>query len=199
MREISREIPQEEPAWRLIGEAFQTYLLVEQGDTLLLIDKHAAHERMNFDRMKAQGYEAMAQPLITPAIFTPSPREGEALLENLPLLARFGFVCEDFGDGAVAVREIPADLEPGQAEQTLCELAGQLISTARADPTSARDALLRTMACKAAIKGGQKNSREELLAVARAVVSGQVQYCPHGRPVAITLTRGQLEKQLKRT
>ena len=177
----------------------QTYLIVEQGEEIYLIDKHAAHERMHFDRMKAAGYQPMAQALLEPVVFTPPPEEGEALLDHLPLLAQFGFACEPFGGGALVVREIPDYLEPGQVAPTLEEIAGQLLTGAGADPQAARDALLHTMACKAAVKGGQKNSRQELLVVAQAVLSGQVKYCPHGRPVAITMTRSQLERQFKRS
>ena len=189
----------EEVPWRLAGEILQTYLIVEQGDEIHLIDKHAAHERMNFDRMKAAGYQPMAQTLLAPVVFTPPPEEGEALLDNLPLLSRFGFACEEFGGGALVVREIPDYLEPGQVEPALCEIAGQLRSGAGAAPPAARDAVLHTMACKAAVKGGQKNAREELLVVVREVMAGHVKYCPHGRPVAITMTRGQLERQFKRS
>ena len=148
--------------------------------------------------MKETGYEPMAQTLLVPVLFTPAPEEGAALLSNLDLLRRVGFACEDFGGGAIAVREVPDYLEPGQAEEALCEVAEKLLSTGGADPDTVQDAVLHTMACKAAVKGGQKNSREELLVVARAVVSGQVRYCPHGRPVAITMTKAQLEKQFKR-
>lgn len=189
----------EETPWHLVGEVFQTYLLVEQGDTVHLIDKHAAHERMQFDRMKAADYQPMAQTLVVPVVFTPAPEEGEALIANLPLLARFGFLCEEFGGGALVVRAVPDYLDPGQAEGALTELAGQLLAGSGADPQAARDTLLHTMACKAAVKGGQRNSREELLVVARAVMAGEVKYCPHGRPVAITLTKGELEKQFKRS
>jgi DNA mismatch repair protein MutL len=172
---------------------------VERGDEVLFIDKHAAHERLNFDRMKAAGYAPMVQTLLAPEVFTPAPEEKEVLLENLPLLARYGFACEDFGGGALAVREVPDYLDPGGAVSALCEIAAALLSGASADPDSARDAVLHTMACKAAVKGGQRNSREELLVAARAVVTGQVRYCPHGRPVAITLTKKDLEKQFRRT
>ena len=130
--------------------------------------------------------------------FTPAPEEGEVLLNHLPLLAQFGFACEAFGGGALVVREIPDYLEPGQVEPALSEIAGQLLTGGGADPQAARDAVLHTMACKAAIKGGWRTSPQELERVARAVMSGQVRYCPHGRPVAIELTRGQLEKQFKR-
>ncbi len=186
-------------SWRLAGEVLNTYLIVEQGDTVYLIDKHAAHERLNFDRMKEAGYQPMVQTLLIPEVFTPAPEEQEILLENLPLLARFGFACEDFGGGALAVREVPDYLDPGGAASALSEIASALLTGASADPDAARDAVLHTMACKAAVKGGQRNSREELMVVARAVLSGQVKYCPHGRPVAITLTRKALEKQFKRS
>lgn len=195
----AKEVTAEEAPWRLAGEILQTYLIVEQGDTVHLIDKHAAHERMNFDRMKAAGYQPMPQTLLAPVVFTPPPEEGVALLDNLDLLTQFGFACEEFGGGAFVVREIPDYLEPGQVEAALCELAGELLKGAGADPQAARDAVLHTMACKAAIKGGQKNTREELLVVVREVMAGRVKYCPHGRPVAVTMTRQQLEHQFKRS
>lgn len=175
-----------------------TYIIVEQGDSVLLIDKHAAHERMNFDRMKAEGYQPMVQSLLVPVTFTPAAEEQAALLSHLPLLAQFGFEVEDFGGGSLIVRQAPFDVDFGDIESTLTELAAKLLVTGTADPDAARDDMLHTMACKAAIKGGQKNGPAELEAVARAVVNGEVKYCPHGRPVAIELTRAQLEKQFKR-
>ena len=193
------ETPAAEAPWRLAGEVLNTYLIVEQGETVYFIDKHAAHERLNFDRMKEAGYTPMVQTLLVPEVFTPAPEEGAVLLDNLPLLSQFGFACADFGGGALAVREVPDYLDPGQAAGALSEIASALLTGAAADPDSARDAVLHTMACKAAIKGGQRNSREELLVVAQAVVSGQVKYCPHGRPVAITMTKKELEKQFKRS
>ena len=187
-----------EAPWRIAGELFNTYILVEQGDTVLLIDKHAAHERMNFERLKAQGYRPMAQQLLTPIVFTPQAEEGAVLLQNLELMMEFGFECEDFGDGAVLVRQVPYDIDPSETESTLTEMAAKLMTAGTLDPGSARDDLLHTIACKAAIKGGQKNGPEELRVVAEAVMADRVRYCPHGRPVAIELTRKQLEKQFKR-
>ena len=189
---------QEEIPWRVAGEVLRTYVIVEQGDKILLIDKHAAHERMNFDRLKAEGYDPMSQQLLTPVVVNLPAEEAAALLEQLPLLERFGFEAEDFGAGALMVSRAPFDIPPEKVEETLSELARRLLTTGSADPASARDELLHTMACKAAIKGGWKNAAEELEAVARAVISGQVKYCPHGRPVAIEMTRQQLEKQFKR-
>ena len=189
----------EEAPWRLAGEVLNTYIIVEQGDKILFIDKHAAHERMNFDRMKAAGYDPMAQTLLSPQVCRLSPEEHAALLSHLPLLEEFGFGVEDFGGGALVVRQAPFDVDAGDIEATLTEIAQKLLTTGSADPAAARDELLHTMACKAAIKGGWKTSPQELERVARAVMTGKVKYCPHGRPVAIELTRKQLEKQFKRS
>ena len=190
--------PREEP-WQVRGELFHTYVMVEQGDKVLLIDKHAAHERANFDRLKAADYQPMVQQLLVPVTFTPAPEERAVLLDQLPLLARFGFEVEEFGSAALAARSAPDYLDAGEIEPALLELARRIRVTGSADPQSARDELLHTMACKAAIKGGQRNGPQELEEVARMVLSGAVRYCPHGRPVAIELTRAQLEKQFKRT
>ena len=195
---VQPELPMEEIPWRIVGEVLHTYIIVEQGETVLLIDKHAAHERMNFDRMKAQDYQPMVQSLLAPVTFRPSAEELAVLLEHLPLLEEFGFQVEDFGGGALVVRQAPFDVAVGEIEPTLLEIAGKLLTTGRADPAAARDELLHTMACKAAIKGGWKSGEQELEKVVRAVISGAVKYCPHGRPVAIEMTKKQLEKQFKR-
>ena len=187
----------EEPAWRMAGEVLNTYIIVEQGDSVFFIDKHAAHERMNFDRMKAEGYDPMAQTLLTPAVCRLSAEEQEVLLSNRELLEEFGFDVDELGR-ELAVRQAPFDVEVGDIEATLSEIARKLLSTGSADPAAARDELLHTMACKAAIKGGWKSSPQELERVAKAVMTGRVKYCPHGRPVAIELTKKELEKQFKR-
>ena len=196
------EQPEETPdtaAWRLAGELFDTYVIVEQGDTAYLIDKHAAHERMNFDRMRAADWKPMSQLLLTPQVLHLAPEECGVLLEQMGLLEQFGFAVESFGGDEVLVREAPNDLSADQIEPALEEIASKLLLTGTADPAAVRDEVLHPMACKAAIKGGWKNDRAELEVVARAVMSGQVKYCPHGRPVAIELSRQQLEKQFKRS
>ncbi len=187
----------EELPWRMVGEVLHTYIVVEQGDRVFFIDKHAAHERMNFDRMKAQGYDPMAQTLLSPALCRLPAQEQAVLLAHQELLGQFGFDVDQLGD-ALAVRQAPFDVDVGDIEATLSELAQRLLTTGDADPAAARDELLHTMACKAAIKGGWKTSDQELERVAQAVMSGQVKYCPHGRPVAIELTQKELEKQFKR-
>ena len=191
-------LPKEEP-WVIRGELFHTYVMVEQGDKVLLIDKHAAHERANFDRLKSEDYQPMVQELLTPLTFSLAPEERAVLLEQSELLARFGFEAEEFGSNALAVRAAPDYLETGDIGPALSELARRLRLTGTADPASARDELLHTLACKAAIKGGWHSGTEELEEAARLVMSGAVKYCPHGRPVAVELTKKQLEKQFKRT
>ena len=193
----AKKEPEQQP-WKITGELFDTYIIVQQGERALLIDKHAAHERMNFDRLKAEDYEPMVQQLLTPAVFTPAAQERQVLAENLALLARFGFEVEEFGSDALIVRQAPFDVGAEDVVNTLTEIAAGLLTTGRADPSAARDHLLHTMACKAAIKGGWKSGPQELERVAKAVMDGDVKYCPHGRPVAIELTRKDLEKQFKR-
>ena len=192
-------VGQEKPApWRFAGEVLHTYIIAEDGDDVWLIDKHAAHERINFDRMKAQAEPIMGQQLLAPVVLDLSQEQYAVLLEQLPLLEQFGFQAEDFGSGSLVVRSIPSDIETGQIRETLEELADKLLTGGSADPAAARDAMLHTMACKAAIKGGWHSDEAELRAIIEKVQSGEVQYCPHGRPVKVKLTRYEIEKMFKR-
>jgi len=183
--------------WRVAGEVLRTYIVCESEEgCVYLIDKHAAHERINFDRLKAGLEPPMRQTLLTPAAVDLGREEAALLLENLPLLEDFGFSCEDFGGGSVLVREVPADLDAADVTATLEEVAGKLRQGRT--PAERREGLLHTMACKAAIKGGWKSGPEELRALAAKVQSGEVKYCPHGRPVAVKITKYELEKMFKR-
>ena len=140
----------------------------------------------------------MSQFLLSPVVFTPAPEEQDLLLEHVEDLTRVGFEVEDFGGGSLAVRSVPDYLAGGDIEAALTEIAGKLALTGSTGAGERRDEILHTMACKAAIKGGWKNAPEELDRVARAVMAGEVKYCPHGRPVAVELTQAELEKQFKR-
>ena len=188
----------EEAPWRIAGEVLKTYIICEDGDgAVWLIDKHAAHERVRFDALKASPVPPMEQQLLTPAAVTLSGEEYSAVLENLPLLERCGFRCEDFGDGTVLVRALPDDVPAAETASTLEEMAQKLLLQ-RADPETLRDELLHTIACKSAIKAGMTSDVTELAALVRRVQSGEIRYCPHGRPVAARLTRYELEKMFKR-
>ena len=187
-----------ETPWRIAGEVLKTYIICEDGEqNVWLIDKHAAHERIRFDALKADPVPPMAQQLLTPAAVTLTAEEYGAVLEQLDVLAGYGFLCEDFGDGAVLVREIPDYIRAEDAAATLEELARKLLLQ-RADPAGARDELLHTMACKSAIKAGMTTDAAELAALVREVQSGAVRYCPHGRPVAVKLRKYEVEKMFKR-
>ena len=199
------EEPQQElplpkaPDYRIIGEALNTYILVEQAGSLLLIDKHAAHERILFEKLRANTEPVMPQLLLTPVLCEPEREEAAVLLENAGLLAQYGYEISDYGDGVLAIRQIPSEIAPDDAAQSLTALAGELLTGRHADPTELRDRLLHTIACKAAIKGGWHTDPKEWEAVVHEVLTrNDLKYCPHGRPICLELTASQLERQFKR-
>jgi len=184
--------------WRMVGEVLRTYIVCEdEAENLWLIDKHAAHERIRFDALKASDHPLMSQILLAPLTVTLPAEETAAVLEHLDTLRRFGFVCEDFGGDTILVREVPADIRTGDAAATLEELAQKLL-LGRIDPEGVRDELYHTMACKSAIKAGMITDAKELAALVEKVQSGEIAYCPHGRPVAVKLTKYEIEKMFKR-
>ena len=186
------------PDHKIVGEALKTYIIVEQDDKLILIDKHAAHERMIFDRLKAQERELMAQNLLIPVTIRPNGDDMDAITENAALLYELGFEIEPFGERELIVRAVPADMDAGDVPTAIEEICEKLRRGKCPDAQSARDEILHTVACKAAIKAGWDTHPKELEAVVDAVISGQVRYCPHGRPVSVTLTHKELDKQFKR-
>ena len=195
---LERAAPPAEPPARLIGEAMHTYILVEKGETLILIDKHAAHERINFDRMRQSPADIPSQTLLEPLPFTPDASDADVLQQYGGLLAELGFTLEPFGRCDYILRGVPAQLDAADALPALEEICAQLRHGAQMDAQSVRDEVLKTVACKAAIKAGWQTEPEELLRLADAVCAGEVKYCPHGRPVAVTLTRRELDKLFKR-
>ena len=192
-------LPEEVP-WRMVGELYRTYILVEQGDDAFLIDKHAAHERILFDRLKANPEKISSQLLLTPLSVRLMPDAAGELLAHTGLLAELGFELEEFGENTVLLRQIPMDLAPEDAPDAVETLAADLLAGRRDGKDTVRDELLHTVACKAAIKAGWHNDEQELLAVCREVMRREdLKYCPHGRPICISLSKKQLEKQFRRT
>ena len=198
--ETQQELPLPKvPDYRIIGEALNTYILVEQAGSLLLIDKHAAHERILFEKLRANTEPVMPQLLLTPVLCEPEREEAAVLLENAELLAQYGYEISDYGDGVLAIRQIPTEIAPDDAAQSLTALAAELLTGRHADPTELRDRLLHTIACKAAIKGGWHTDPKEWEAVVHEVLTrNDLKYCPHGRPICLELTASQLERQFKR-
>ena len=189
-----------EPEWRLVGELYNTYILVEQGDNAFLIDKHAAHERILFEKLKANPEKISAQSLLQPIPVRLSPSAAAELLANKDMLDELGFEIDEFGENTVLLRQIPMDLGPETAADALEALADGLMNGRRESRDTVRDELLHTVACKAAIKAGWVNDEAELLAVAKEVMAREdLKYCPHGRPICVSLSKKQLEKQFKRT
>lgn len=180
---------------RLVGEVLRTYIIAEQGESVYLIDKHAAHERMNFDRLKAAGREVMSQSLLIPETWRPARDDREAVEENTAVLEQLGFRVELFGEDDLIVRAVPEGMDPAQTVPALEEIAAKL---RRGGGDLARDEILQTISCKSAIKAGWDTDPAELQVLVDRVISGEIRYCPHGRPVAVVLTRKELDRQFKR-
>ena len=185
--------------WRFVGELYNAYILVEQGEEGFIIDKHAAHERILFEKLKANQETISAQALLTPIQVKLHADQIAALLDNAELLTQLGFEIEEFGTNTVLVRQIPMDLAPEQAADTLEIMASDLLSGRREKTTTVRDEILHTVACKAAIKAGWKTDSRELQVLVDTVMGREdLKYCPHGRPICISLSKKQLEKNFKR-
>ncbi len=184
-------------SWRYIGEALGGFLLVDDGEALVLIDKHAAHERILFERLKAAQESPMAQMLLSPEAVALSAAECDALLESSGLLSELGFVFELFGPSSLLLRALPDVLEAENPAALLTELAALLLSGRRS--ATLRDDVLELVACKAAVKLGGGGSDGDLRALCQTVMeTPTLRHCPHGRPVAIELTRDRLKRQFGR-
>ena len=184
--------------YRIIGEAFNTYIILERNDELILIDKHAAHERMIFDALKTQEHELPTQLLLIPAVIRLSPEDAAILEENGALLTELGFEIEPYGEKEYVVRGVPAEMNIADIAGAVEEICENLRNNRDIDPAAVRDEVLHTVACKAAIKAGWNTQEAEEKKIAEAVLSGEIRYCPHGRPVSTTMTHQDLDKLFKR-
>ena len=195
--QLALDLP--EQTFRLIGEAFDSYLIAEQGESVLFIDKHAAHERILFEKLKAEDHPIVSQELMAPVSAELTREEAATVLENTEILGKCGFEVADFGDGDVLIRQIPCDVDEKDAVSLLQELAADLLAGKTLAPETLRDNLLHTIACKAAIKAGWHTEGAEAAHLVAEILSRtDIKYCPHGRPVCIELTKSQIERQFKR-
>lgn len=196
--EIKIEQPQNKCEIRYIGQAFNTYVIAEMEGEIYFIDKHAAHERMIYNSLKKNS-EIMMQELLTPLALTLTKEEYIAIINNTELLLGAGFDTEDFGNGTVLVRAVPAVLKGEDVNLLISEIADTLATCNNANAERIDD-IFHTVACKAAIKGNKYTSDYELKLLAEKVLCDEtVMYCPHGRPVAFKLTKKELEKYFGRT
>ena len=191
-------IEENEIEFKYIGEAFRTYLMVQKKGSIWFIDKHAAHERLLYNKLKAEGVTEV-QTLLSPVSVTLSREEHRAVLDNLDLLKKSGFEVEEFGTASVLVRAVPASLVKTDVMFLMCDIAANLVKFGKAE-TDILDDLYHNIACRSAVKGGNSQSAAELEEFAKKILSdNSIMYCPHGRPVAFELKKSELEKQFGRT
>lgn len=200
--ELSKKIPEKkddaEPV-RVIGEAFKTYIIAERGNKLVLIDKHAAHERMIFNSLGDDFCTGEMQMLLSPAVVRLSGREYAAVIENIDIFTKIGYEIEDFGSSSVIVRACPVLLENDDVLSVIREMAGKLSKGDLRPVPEKLDWLKNSTACRAAVKAGDKMSITEMQSFTEKVLSDDnIKYCPHGRPVLYELSKYELEKQFGR-
>ncbi|MBQ1398044.1 MAG: DNA mismatch repair endonuclease MutL [Clostridia bacterium] len=187
------------PAYRIVGEIFNTYILIESGGELILIDKHAAHERLIYERLLRQRDNPDSQLLLTPLPITLDKNQYDAVTGSIELLADAGFEVEDFGMGTVLLRSVPTILSGDDAEGAFLEIAGQLRAGQTSVTTEKIDWIYHTIACKSAVKGGDKNLPGELAELVLTLINNpDVRYCPHGRPIFVSLKQREIEKYFGR-
>ena len=189
----------EELPFRIIGVAFRTYILVECGETLLLIDQHAAHERLQYEKLMARASEGTAsQQLLAPIVIHLSAREMAVISDNLSLLAEAGYEVEPFGELDIRVRAVPFVMGKAEVRPLFLEMI-QSLNQLKAATVDARRSEIMQMACKSAVKAGDSLSDSEIATlIADMQRTGAPPTCPHGRPVVKTLTKRDLEKMFKR-
>ncbi len=186
------------PVFRVVGEAFRTYIIVEIENDLYYIDKHAAHERMNFEKLKAES-NISSQLLLMPVAVKLSAEEYSVITDNIPLLSKCGFEVEDFGNLSVIVRETPSMLDGSDIKDLILEIAEKLLQHKTDIEPDKMDWIFHSTACRSAVKGGDYTSEKEReLFVEKLLSMPDIRYCPHGRPVMIKISRYELEKQFGR-
>ncbi len=184
----------------VIGEVFSTYIVLEKNkDKLLLVDKHAAHERLIYEKLKKESGKSFSQYLLTPLTVTLEKKEYSAVISNLNLFSEAGFEIDDFGSGTVIVRSSPLYLEHDDISDSIIEMAGYILENKENISTKYVDWLYHSIACRAAIKSGDKSNKDELIALIKKLDENpELRHCPHGRPILINITKKEIEKQFGR-
>lgn len=186
------------PNFKLIGEAFKTYLIVEIENELYFIDKHAAHERMNFERFKAQA-TVETQMLLAPVVVNLTKDEFIAISENVELIKKCGFELEEFGESQIIVRAIPSLVDGDSVKDLMLEIAQKLLEHKTDILPDKIDWIYHSASCRGAVKAGDYTSRQEQEMFVKKLLSmPNIRFCPHGRPVFIKMSRYDIEKQFGR-
>lgn len=194
------ELPKEQTKLRFLGEAFNTYIIVEKNDNeVLIIDKHAAHERIIYEKLKADSGSANVQYLLTPITVTLDKIDYDAAVSNLDMFAECSFDVEDFGNGTLLVRSAPQYLAATEIADCITEMSGYIASGKKDIYTEKIDWFYHNVSCRSAIKAGNKSTVQELMDIAWTLEKNpQIKYCPHGRPICIVMTKYEIEKQFGR-
>lgn len=194
------ELPKEQTKLRFLGEAFNTYIIVEKnGNEVLIIDKHAAHERIIYEKLKADSGSANVQYLLTPITVTLDKIDYDAAVSNLDMFAKCSFDVEDFGNGTLLVRSAPQYLAATEIADCITEMSGYIASGKKDIYTEKMDWFYHNVSCRSAIKAGNKSTVQELMDIAWTLEKNpQIKYCPHGRPICIVMTKYEIEKQFGR-
>jgi len=189
----------DEEEFHLVGEAFKTYIICEYKGKMVIIDKHAAHERIIYEKLRSENAERTPQLLLLPVTVTLSKEEYSAVLENIELINSAGFDAEDFGNGCVIIRECPMEITADDVQDVICEIAGRFVEKKQDVMFEKLDWIFHSVACRSAIKAGNFTSRLEMERFAKQLLSmPDIRYCPHGRPVLIEMTQRELEKNFGR-
>ena len=185
---------------RYIGEAFGTYIIVERNKKeLLIIDKHAAHERIIYEKLRSEKAGASSQLLLQPVAVTLGKSEYSAAVQHLELFEACAFDVEDFGNSTVLVRSAPQYLDAAEIPDCIAEMADHIAQGKNDIFTEKMDWFYHNVACRSAIKAGNKNSAQELTAIVDALEKNpDIRYCPHGRPISVVMTKSEIEKQFGR-
>lgn len=194
------ELPKEQTKLRFLGEAFNTYIIVEKNDNeVLIIDKHAAHERIIYEKLKADSGSANVQYLLTPITVTLDKIDYDAAVSNLDMFAKCSFDVEDFGNGTLLVRSAPQYLAATEIADCITEMSGYIASGKKDIYSEKMDWFYHNVSCRSAIKAGNKSTVQELMDIAWTLEKNpQIKYCPHGRPICIVMTKYEIEKQFGR-
>ena len=200
--EIQKSEPKKDekviPPLKVVGELFNTYVMVEVGEKVLMIDKHAAHERILYERLLETRGDEPAQ-YVLPLQISLTKTEHALMLDNADTLSKMGIEVEDFGGGNLVVRSIPMISEPTDVKSIVEEIAQSLSDGCYLPDDANKKRIFHSIACRAAVKAGDEISHKDILTLARAIISdNSLKTCPHGRPVAIWITKYQLEKQFGR-
>ena len=193
-------IPKQEDEIKYIGELFDTYIIVEKNKKeMLLIDKHAAHERIIYEKLKSEKAGSSAQILLQPVTVTLGKSEYDAAINNLQMFADCSFDVEDFGNSSVIVRSAPQYIDAAEISDCITEMAGYIAIGKNDIYTEKMDWFYANVACRSAVKAGNKNSADELIELIKTLESNpQIRYCPHGRPICIAMKKSEIENQFGR-